>query len=97
MRRSPSSTPRSARCRCTGPAAPSSSSTATRNAGRSRCARARARKARGARRGRSSPAPKIGGLYAPYIHPWSSGNDLYFVASRWSDYNVMLLRTTVAG
>ncbi|ANZ27071.1 hypothetical protein A4U64_22060 [Rhodococcus sp. WB1] len=40
---------------------------------------------------------QIGGLYAPYIHPWSSGNDLYFVASRWSDYNVMLLRTTVAG
>ncbi|MEE2030799.1 DUF4185 domain-containing protein [Rhodococcus chondri] len=38
---------------------------------------------------------RIGGLYAPYVHPWSSGKDLYFTASRWSDYNVMLLRTTV--
>lgn len=36
-----------------------------------------------------------GGIYAPYIHPLSSGNDLYFTASRWSDYNVLLLRTNV--
>ncbi|WP_435278366.1 DUF4185 domain-containing protein [Rhodococcus yananensis] len=36
-----------------------------------------------------------GGMYAPFIHPWSSGNDIYFTASRWSDYNVMLLHTTV--
>lgn len=36
-----------------------------------------------------------GGIYAPYIHPSSSGNDLYFTASRWVDYNVMLLRTNV--
>lgn len=34
-----------------------------------------------------------GGIYAPYIHPLSSGNDLYFTASRWSDYNVLLLKT----
>ncbi|MBB3038961.1 DUF4185 domain-containing protein [Hoyosella altamirensis] len=35
----------------------------------------------------------ISGLYAPYIHPWSSGNTLYFAISRWSDYNVLLMRT----
>lgn len=34
-----------------------------------------------------------GGIYAPYIHPASDGRYLYFTASRWSDYNVMLLRT----
>ncbi|WP_328811308.1 DUF4185 domain-containing protein [Rhodococcus sp. NBC_00294] len=38
-------------------------------------------------------AETIGGVYAPYIHPKSSGRDLYFTASRWSDYNVMLLKT----
>nr|WP_255450142.1 DUF4185 domain-containing protein [Skermania sp. ID1734] len=32
-------------------------------------------------------------LYGAYIHPWSSGSDLYFLATTWSDYNVMLLRT----
>lgn len=36
-----------------------------------------------------------GGIYAPYIHPLSSGDDIYFTASRWSDYNVLLLRTNV--
>ncbi|GGC68598.1 DUF4185 domain-containing protein [Hoyosella rhizosphaerae] len=36
-----------------------------------------------------------GGLYAPYIHPWSEGSDLYFTVSRWSHYNVMLMRTTL--
>ncbi|MGA9872685.1 MAG: DUF4185 domain-containing protein [Rhodococcus sp. (in: high G+C Gram-positive bacteria)] len=48
-------------------------------------------------------APKVllnavetaGGIYAPYIHPLSNGKDLYFTASRWSDYNVMLLRTSL--
>lgn len=34
-----------------------------------------------------------GGVYAPFIHPRSSGKDLYFTASRWSDYNVLLLHT----
>lgn len=34
-----------------------------------------------------------GGIYAPYIHPVTSGNELYFTASRWSDYNVLLLKT----
>ncbi|KIQ18992.1 DUF4185 domain-containing protein [Rhodococcus sp. MEB064] len=37
----------------------------------------------------------VGGIYAPYIHPKSSGSDLYFTASRWSDYNVMLLKTNL--
>ncbi|RZL75332.1 MAG: DUF4185 domain-containing protein [Rhodococcus sp. (in: high G+C Gram-positive bacteria)] len=36
-----------------------------------------------------------GGIYAPFIHPMSSGKDLYFTASRWSDYNVMLLKTNL--
>lgn len=33
-------------------------------------------------------------LYGAYIHPWTSGSDLYYLATTWSDYNVMLLRTT---
>ncbi|CAN5369968.1 DUF4185 domain-containing protein [soil metagenome] len=37
-----------------------------------------------------------GGIYAPYIHPWSSGSDLYFTLSLWSNYSVMLMRTTLA-
>ncbi|WP_066897747.1 DUF4185 domain-containing protein, partial [Mycolicibacterium houstonense] len=37
-----------------------------------------------------------GGIYAPYIHPWSSGSDLYFTLSRWSDYSVMLMRTSLS-
>ncbi|TVY03839.1 DUF4185 domain-containing protein [Mycolicibacterium porcinum] len=37
-----------------------------------------------------------GGIYAPYIHPWSTGSDLYFTLSRWSDYSVMLMRTTLS-
>ncbi len=36
-----------------------------------------------------------GGIYAPYIHPSSSGNELYFTASRWVDYNVLLMRTNL--
>jgi hypothetical protein len=37
-----------------------------------------------------------GGLYAPYIHPWSTGNNLYFTLSLWSNYSVMLMRTTLS-
>ena len=36
-----------------------------------------------------------GGIYAPYIHPWSKGRDLYFTLSLWSNYSVMLMRTTL--
>ncbi len=36
---------------------------------------------------------QVPGLYSPYIHPWSSGSDLYFTLSVWSNYNVMLMRT----
>ena len=39
------------------------------------------------------PASGLGGIYAPYIHPSSSGKDLYYTTSVWKDYNVMLLRT----
>jgi D-arabinan endo alpha-(1,5)-arabinofuranosidase len=37
-----------------------------------------------------------GGIYAPYIHPWSSGSDLYFTLSLWSNYSVMLMRTKLS-
>ena len=40
-------------------------------------------------------AEQPGGIYAPYIHPWSEGSDLYFTLSRWSDYSVMLMRTSL--
>ncbi|QCB49825.1 DUF4185 domain-containing protein [Rhodococcus sp. PAMC28707] len=33
--------------------------------------------------------------YAPYIHPWSTGPDLYFLATVHQNYNVLLLRTTL--
>ena len=36
-----------------------------------------------------------GGVYAPYLHPWSTGRDLYFNLSLWSAYNVMLLHTVL--
>jgi hypothetical protein len=38
-----------------------------------------------------------GGLYTPFIHPWSTGRDLYFNLSLWSAYSVMLMHTTLAG
>ncbi|MFC7446876.1 DUF4185 domain-containing protein [Rhodococcus daqingensis] len=31
-------------------------------------------------------------LYGGFIHPWSTGEDLYFTISTWSDYNVFLMR-----
>ena len=34
-----------------------------------------------------------GGIYAPMIHPWSTGKDLYFNLSLWSAYDVMLMHT----
>jgi hypothetical protein len=36
-----------------------------------------------------------GGIYAPFIHPWSSGRDLYFNLSLWSAYSVMLMHTVL--
>jgi Domain of unknown function (DUF4185) len=36
-----------------------------------------------------------GGIYAPFIHPWSAGHDLYFNLSLWSTYSVMLMHTTL--
>jgi hypothetical protein len=36
-----------------------------------------------------------GGIYAPFLHPWSTGKDLYFNLSLWSAYNVMLMHTVL--
>ncbi|HEY7053184.1 MAG TPA: DUF4185 domain-containing protein [Mycobacterium sp.] len=36
-----------------------------------------------------------GGIYAPYLHPWSTGKELYFNLSLWSAYNVMLMHTVL--
>ncbi|GAB3814899.1 DUF4185 domain-containing protein [Kribbella italica] len=33
------------------------------------------------------------GLYGTYMHPWSSGSDLYFTMSQWDPYNVFLMHT----
>ncbi|MFI1915484.1 DUF4185 domain-containing protein [Nocardia sp. NPDC020380] len=34
-------------------------------------------------------------LYGGFIHPWSTGKDLYFTMSTWSDYNVYLMHATM--
>ncbi|WP_062993335.1 DUF4185 domain-containing protein [Nocardia anaemiae] len=34
-------------------------------------------------------------LYGGFIHPWSSGSDLYFSISTWNDYNVYLVHATI--
>ena len=34
-----------------------------------------------------------GGIYAPLLHPWSTGKELYYNLSLWSAYNVMLMKT----
>jgi len=36
-----------------------------------------------------------GGIYAPYLHPWSTGKELYYNLSLWSAYNVMLMHTVL--
>jgi hypothetical protein len=36
-----------------------------------------------------------GGIYAPMMHPWSTGKDVYFNLSIWSAYNVMLMHTVL--
>ena len=36
-----------------------------------------------------------GGIYAPLLHPWSTGKELYYNLSLWSDYNVMLMKTVL--
>ena len=30
--------------------------------------------------------------YGGFLHPWSSGSDLYFLISAWNSYNVYLMR-----
>ncbi len=34
-------------------------------------------------------------LYGGFLHPWSTGNDLYFTMSTWTSYNVSLMRARV--
>lgn len=34
-------------------------------------------------------------LYGGFIHPWSTGSDLYFTLSQWSTYNVSLMHAKV--
>jgi Domain of unknown function (DUF4185) len=36
-----------------------------------------------------------GGIYAPFLHPWSTGKELYYNLSLWSGYNVMLMHTVL--
>ena len=36
-----------------------------------------------------------GGIYAPFLHPWSTGKELYYNLSLWSAYNVMLMKTVL--
>jgi D-arabinan endo alpha-(1,5)-arabinofuranosidase len=36
-----------------------------------------------------------GGIYAPFLHPWSTGKELYYNVSLWSAYNVMLMKTVL--
>jgi hypothetical protein len=36
-----------------------------------------------------------GGIYAPFLHPWSTGRELYFNLSEWQAYNVMLMKTVL--
>lgn len=36
------------------------------------------------------------GVYGGYIHPWSSGNDLYYVVTTWNAYNVFLVHTDLS-
>lgn len=35
-------------------------------------------------------------LYGTYMHPWSSGADLYFTMSQWDPYNVFLMHTRLS-
>lgn len=36
-----------------------------------------------------------GGIYAPFLHPWSTGKDVYFTLSLWNAYDVMLMHTVL--
>ncbi|WP_163505509.1 DUF4185 domain-containing protein [Fodinicola acaciae] len=35
-------------------------------------------------------------LYGGFMHPWSSGPDLYFTMSQWNPYNVFLMHTKLS-
>lgn len=36
-----------------------------------------------------------GGIYGPFLHPWSNGREIYYSLSLWSAYNVMMMKTTL--
>ena len=36
------------------------------------------------------------GTYGGFMHPWSSGKDLYYVVTTWNAYNVFLVRTDLS-
>lgn len=36
------------------------------------------------------------GAYGGFIHPWSNGDDLYFVVTTWDSYNVFLAHTDLS-
>nr|WP_305095374.1 DUF4185 domain-containing protein [Prescottella sp. R16] len=38
---------------------------------------------------------ELASMYGGYIHPWSSGPDLYFLTTVHSNYNVLLMHTTL--
>jgi hypothetical protein len=40
-------------------------------------------------------AEQFPGLYGGFIHPWSNGSDLYFTMSRWNQYQVYLMHSTL--
>lgn len=40
-------------------------------------------------------ASEYGGLYGPFIHPHSKGNNLYFNMSLWWPYNVFFMKTSL--
>ena len=40
-------------------------------------------------------ANEVPQLYGAYIHPWSTGSDLYFLVTTYRSYNVMFMHTTL--
>lgn len=38
----------------------------------------------------------LSGAYGGFIHPWSTGNELYFVVTTWDSYNVFLAHTDLS-
>ena len=68
---------------------------------RQRCQRRRGKDSAGSARtvGSGAIAREVneipGGIYAPFLHPWSTGKELYFNLSLWSAYNVMSMKSVL--